>query len=80
MKTFNKVVCEIIRNSLCHGNVEMNFKIENDELKEFIVFEDSYHSKIRKLEITLEKLEKFLNSEAFLTKNCIIKEEISKKI
>ena len=76
----NKVVCDIIRNSLCHGNIEMNFKIENDELKEYVVFDDSYHSKTRRLEITLEKLEKLLNSEAFLTKNCIMKEEKGRKL
>lgn len=76
----NKVVCEIIRNSLSHGNLNMNFKIENDELIEYVVFEDKYHSKVRKLEMTLDKLEKFLSSEAFETKNCLIKEEIEKTI
>lgn len=74
----NKVICEIIRNSLSHGNIEMNFKIENDELQEYIVFEDIYHSKVRKLEMTLDKLEIFLKSEAFETKNCLIKEDKTK--
>ena len=74
----NKAICEIIRDALSHGNVEMNFKIESDELKEYIVFEDIYHSKSRKLEITLDKLESFLKSDAFTTANCIIKETDSK--
>jgi len=69
----NKVVCEIIRNSLSHGNIEINFKVENDELKEYIIFEDIYHSKTRKLELTLDKLETFLNSNACETVNCILK-------
>jgi len=76
----NKVICEIIRNSLSHGNIEINFKLINDEIVEYIVFEDSYHSKIRKLEITLDKLEEFLKSEAFETKNCLLKEEKSKSL
>lgn len=69
----NKVVCEIIRNSLSHGNIEINFKVENDELKEYIIFEDIYHHKTRKLEMTLDKLETYLNSNAFETANCILK-------
>ena len=74
----NKAICEIIRDALSHGNVEMNFKIESDELKEYIVFEDIYHSKSRKLEITLDKLESFLKSDAFTVANCIIKDTESK--
>lgn len=70
-----KVICEIIRNALSHGNMEMNFKIENNELKEYVVLSDDYHHKLRKIEMTLEKLETFVNSEAFTTKECLIKEE-----
>lgn len=74
----NKAVCEIIRNALSHGNVEMNFKIEDDELREYIIFEDIYNSKSRKLEITLDKLETFLKSDAFTVANCIMKDTESK--
>lgn len=75
-----KVICEIIRNSLSHGNVEMNFKIESGVVVEYIIFEDIYHSKSRKLEMTLDKLESFLKSEAFENKNCLIKENCSKSL
>ena len=74
----NRIVCEIIRDALCHGNMEMNFRIENDELKEYITFKDIYKGRVRKLEITLEKLEKFLTSDAFKVENCIVKDNSSK--
>lgn len=69
----NKVICEIIRDALCHGNIEMKFDIVNDKLVEYVVFDDIYHGKSRKLEITLDKLEGFLNSEAFSCANCFTK-------
>ena len=71
----NKAICEIIRNSLSHGNINIDFKIDNNGLIEYVVFEDNYHSKIRKLEFTFDKLEKFLNSDAFKTENCLFKKE-----
>jgi len=74
----NRIICEIIRDALCHGNIEMNFKIENDELQEYIIFEDIYKGRVRKLEITLEKLENFLISDAFKVENCIVKNNSSK--
>lgn len=70
----NIVLCEIIRNALSHGNVNMTFKInDNDELVEYIVFEDAYHSKSRKIEMTFNMFEMFLYSEAFLSKYCTLK-------
>jgi len=74
----NRIICEIIRDALCHGNVEMNFKIENDELVEYVVLEDIYKGKNRKLEVTLDKLETFINSNAFKVENCIVKENTQK--
>lgn len=74
----NRVICEIIRDALCHGNINMNFKIENDELVECIVFEDIYKGRVRKLEITLDKLETFLKSDAFKVENCLVKNNTSK--
>lgn len=74
----NRIICEIIRDALCHGNIEMNFKIENDELVEYIILEDIYKGRIRKLEITLDKLETFINSNAFKVENCIVKENNQK--
>ena len=76
----NKAICEIIRNSLSHGNINIDFKVKNGELVEYVVFEDEYHRKNRKLQLTLNKLEQFLNSEAFETKNCLFKEEEIEKI
>lgn len=71
----NKAICDIIRNSLSHGNINIDFKVKNGELIEYVIFEDNYHSKNRKLQLTFNKLEQFLNSEAFETKNCLFKEE-----
>lgn len=69
----NIVLCEIIRNALSHGNVNMTFKIDdNDRLVEYIVLEDRYHSKSRKIEMTFDMFEKFLCSEAFLSKYCVL--------
>ena len=65
----NKVVCEIIRDALSHGKIDLDFKVdENNNLKEYIVFNDTYHSKTRKLEMTLDVFEDFLMSEAFTIK------------
>ena len=48
--------------------------------KFYLSLKDEYHSKNRKLQLTLNKLEQFLNSEAFETKNCLFKEEEIEKI
>lgn len=75
----NIVLCEIIRNALSHGNVNMDFKIDkNNNLVEYIVFEDKYHSKSRKIEMTIDMFEKFLSSEAFLSKYCTLKKGVVK--
>lgn len=69
IEAYNKVVCEIIRDALSHGNIDLEFKIDaNNQLQEYIVFSDIYHSKTRILEMTLDKFETFLNSHAFLSK------------
>ena len=64
----NKVICDIIRDALSHGKVTLDFRIENNNLKEYIVFDDTYHNKTRKLEMTLNKFENLLKSEAFTIK------------
>ena len=62
----NMAISEIIRNALSHGNMDIEFKIDaNNNLREYIVFNDIYHSKSRKLEMTLDKFETFLLSSAF---------------
>ena len=71
----NRVICEIIRNALSHGNIEIKIELVNDDIVEYIVFSDKYKSKNRELKITLEKLEKFLKSDSFKVENAILKKD-----
>ena len=65
----NMAVSEIIRNALSHGNMDIEFKIDaNNNLREYIVLDDIYHSKSRKLVMSLDKFEEYLLSEAFTSK------------
>ena len=57
--------CEIYRNSLAHGNVKIDVRKENGDVVQYFVFEDIYKSRVRKIEISHEELEKFMNFEAF---------------
>ncbi len=68
-ETKNRVVSEIIRDALSHGKIDVSFKIDaNNNLKEYIILDDFYHGKSRKIEMTLDKFEEYLLSEAFTSK------------
>ena len=69
----NKIACEIIRDSLAHGNIKTS--IDATTLKPIIEFKDIYKNNIRILTLPISSLEKFLNSEAFLPKNCYQKDD-----
>ena len=68
--------CEVIRDALAHGNVGMDIQIKpNDEVVYNFVFTDDYKGKTRKIAISLENYQKFLNSEAFKVEYCKAKKE-----
>lgn len=73
---WNKVVCEVLRNSLAHGNIKPF--IDQFTLEPCIEMYDVDPKKgnIRTIVMTLDIFEKLLNSEAFLPRYCLKKEEI----
>jgi hypothetical protein len=75
---WNKVICEVFRNSLAHGNVRPYIDIE--ENKYYIEFKDvnKKQGTARVISLSLDKLKRFLDSEAFLPRNCILKNENNK--
>lgn len=72
---WNKVICEVVRDSLAHGNVRTytsTLTLEPMiELKDI----DTKKGTIRTIVFPLKKYEKFLNSEAFNPCNCYKKDE-----
>lgn len=80
---WNKVICEVVRNSLAHGNVRTytsTLTLEPTiELKDI----DPKKRTIRTIVFPLKKYEKFLNSEGFSPSNCYKKvdaKSLAKKI
>ncbi|MBE6156139.1 MAG: hypothetical protein E7161_00120 [Firmicutes bacterium] len=71
---WNKIVCEILRNSLAHGNVK-SF-VDTHTLEKYIELSDVDPKKgnVRTIVMSLSAFEKLLNSEAFLPKNCLKKD------
>lgn len=70
---------KIFRNALSHGNI--NFFITRDADGYYfpiIEFVDDYKKSVRKLRMSLDELNNFLNSEAFLPKYCYDKEKQKK--
>ena len=72
---WNKIVCEILRNSLAHGNIKIyndTYSLENlVELKDI----DPKKGNVRIITMPLTMFDELLNSEAFLPKNCKTKEK-----
>lgn len=72
---WNKIVCEILRNSLAHGNIKTyndTYSLENlVELKDI----DPKKGNVRIITMPLTMFDELLNSEAFLPKNCKTKEK-----
>lgn len=72
---WNKVICEVIRNSLAHGNVIPSINIKTFEAEIELIDVDKKHDTARKIKMPLKTFEKFLNSEAFQPRNCYAKDE-----
>lgn len=72
---WNKIFCEIIRDSLAHGNIRTF--ISTVDQKSMIEFKDVDVKKgtIRRVALPLSKYEEFLNSKAFLPSNCYKKDD-----
>ena len=75
---WNMVICEHIRNSLAHGNIDTF--IDDETLKHLICFTDidTKNKKTKSIIIPLKEYEIFLDSEAFLPTNCYKKEKTKK--
>ena len=72
---WNKIICEVVRDSLAHGNIRTF--ISPIDLKPMIELKDIDPKKgtTRALIFSLSRYEQFLKSEAFLPGNCYRKEE-----
>lgn len=73
----NEILCEIIRNGFSHGNIRVF--IDNNTFEKIIEIKDidKKKNKARCIQMTLNKFNKFLESEAFLPKNCRSVQEIN---
>ncbi|MBQ6686898.1 MAG: hypothetical protein IJN03_00050 [Bacilli bacterium] len=73
---WNKIICEVVRNSLAHGNVR---PYTDNSLESMIELTDvdPKNGSIRAIQMPLEKFEEFLNSEAFSPSNCYKKTDES---
>ena len=72
---WNKIICEVIRDSLAHGNVRTY--TSPITLQPMIELRDVDHKKgtVRVIVLPIIKYENFLNSEAFIPSNCYKKEK-----
>lgn len=59
----------VFRNSLCHGNIDVIFKENNDKTEQYFCFSDNYKNRSRSITISIDNLQKFLDSDSFLSKN-----------
>lgn len=77
---WNKIICEVVRDSLAHGNVRTY--ISPITLHPMIELRDSdpRTGKVRVIVSPLTKYENFLNSEAFIPSNCYKKEDEEKQL
>lgn len=75
---FYKVMCDVVRNSLAHGNVNVYISPLTLERKIELTDTDPKTKSVRKIRFELESFNDFLNSDAFLPKNCYNKKEDSK--
>jgi len=70
----NIIVCDIMRDALAHGNLKTYFTLNNNgKLEHIIEFNDVYRGSSRVIQMTMDKFDKFLNSEAFLPKYALVK-------
>ena len=73
-EVWNKIVCDVVRDSLAHGNVKTY--LSQKSFEPMIMLRDVDHKKgtVRVIVLPISKYEEFLNSEAFIPSNCYRKE------
>jgi hypothetical protein len=76
-ETFHKVMCDVVRNSLAHGNVNVYLSPLTLENKIELTDIDPKTGRVRRIIFDESGFEKFLSSDAFLPKNCYNKENSS---
>ena len=76
-ETFHKVMCDVVRNSLAHGNVNVYLSPLSLENKIELTDIDPKTGRVRRIIFDESGFEKFLSSDAFLPKNCYNKENSS---
>lgn len=67
-----RLLCDLIRNALCHGNVDIYF---NDMGDFAIIFNDIHKQKEQSILLSEQELKKFVCSEAFNTIGCQVKDD-----
>lgn len=76
---WNKIVCDVLRNSLAHGNIKPFFDVYTSEMNIEISDIDTKKGKARTIVMPISKFEELLNSEAFFPKYCLKKDSGLKK-
>lgn len=71
---WNKIICEVVRDSLAHGNIRTYVNPDTFESMIELKDIDSKKGTVRVIIFTLSKYEEFLNSEAFNPSYCYKKE------
>lgn len=72
---WNKIICEVVRDSLAHGNIRTYTSPSTVEPMIELRDVDPKKGTVRVIVLPLVKYEKFLNSEAFIPSNCYKKED-----
>ena len=58
----------VFRNSLAHGNIDVFFKEKDGKIEQYLKLEDKYKTRVRTVSVSLNNLNKYLNSECFDSK------------
>lgn len=69
-------ICQIIRNSLAHGNFNTTIVKDKNEIKTMYIFKDIYKNKEKDIYLDVESIRKFISSDAFKPNNSKIKKLI----
>lgn len=76
---WNKIICEVLRNSLAHGNIKTYKDIHTLEDMVEIKDIDPKKGSVRIINMPLSMFDNLLNSEAFTPKNCLLKQKNATK-
>ena len=58
----------VFRNSLAHGNIDVFFKEKEGKIEQYLKLEDKYKARVRTVSVSLNNLNKYLDSECFDSK------------